>query len=111
MFERLINKILRQEKVEGIIEVSLVSDLEIRRLNQKFRKKDQPTDVLSFYLGEDGFIGDIIISPETAKKNASLYGLGYRQELKRLVVHGVLHLLGYQHGRRMRHAEEIYQKF
>ncbi|MFH1347317.1 MAG: rRNA maturation RNAse YbeY, partial [Candidatus Margulisiibacteriota bacterium] len=44
------------------------------------------------------------------KRNAQRYGVSYREEMTRLVIHGVLHLLGYEHGRKMRHAEEIYKK-
>lgn len=110
MFQNLIKKILRKEKAKGIINLVLVDDPEIRRLNKKFRKKDKATDVLSFEMGEDGVLGDIAISEPTTKRNAKRYGVTYRQELKRLVVHGVLHLLGYDHGKEMRRAEETYQK-
>ena len=118
MFNQLIGKILKNESLEisrdkkgkGSINLVLITDQEIRRLNREFRGKDKPTDVLAFSMGEDGVLGDIAISTETAKKNAKRYGVSYRAELKRLVIHGVLHLLGYDHGRKMRHAEEIYQK-
>ncbi|OGC25015.1 rRNA maturation RNase YbeY [candidate division WOR-1 bacterium RIFOXYB2_FULL_42_35] len=111
MFQTLIRKILRKEKVRGIINLVIVDDRQIRKLNKKYRKKDQATDVLSFEMGEDGVIGDIAIAEPTTRKNAQQYGVTYRQELKRLVIHGVLHLLGYDHGRKMRDAEKIYQEF
>ncbi|MDD5382843.1 MAG: rRNA maturation RNase YbeY [Candidatus Margulisbacteria bacterium] len=108
--KNLIKKILRSEKRTGEVNLVLMGDAEIRRLNRRFRHKDKATDVLAFPLGEDGILGDIAISTETAKKNAVKYGNRYQQELKRLVVHGVLHLLGYDHGKRMSRAEKIYQK-
>jgi len=110
LFNRLIKSILKKEKAEGKVNLVLVGDQEIHRLNKKFRKKDKPTDVLAFPMGEEGILGDIAISTETTKRNATRYGVSYRQELKRLVIHGVLHLVGYDHGRKMRDAEEIYQK-
>ena len=106
MFDQLIKKILKNEKRQGTINLILIDDREIRRLNAAFRHKDKPTDVLAFPMDEDGVIGDIAISTETTKRNAKRYGVGYREELKRLVVH----LLGYDHGKRMRNAEKIYQK-
>lgn len=110
MFDRLIRKILKNEKRQGTINLVLVDDKEIQRLNATFRHKDKPTDVLAFPMNEDGILGDIAISTETTERNARRYGVGYKAELKRLVVHGVLHLLGYDHGKRMRDAEKIYQK-
>lgn len=110
MFEQLIKKIIKGEKKQGEIDLSFVADRKIHELNKKFRKKDRPTDVLSFnYDGK--ILGDVIISRETTRRNAKKYGVAYHDEVKRLVIHGTLHVLGYDHGRRMRHAEEIYSKF
>ncbi|MBU0502524.1 MAG: rRNA maturation RNase YbeY, partial [Candidatus Margulisbacteria bacterium] len=53
----------------------------------------------------------IAISTETTKSNAKKYGVSYKQELKRLVIHGVLHLCGYKHGKEMQNAEKNYQKY
>lgn len=108
--ERLINKIIKEERGKGKINLVFVKDKKIKDLNKQFRKKNKPTDVLAFLMGEDGILGDIAISVETARKNARAYRVPYEQEIKRLVVHGTLHLLGYDHGKKMRHAEEIYQK-
>ena len=110
MFDRLAQKILKREKAKGKINIKLMGDGEIRELNRKFRKKDKATDVLAFPLKEEGILGDIAISTETTGRNAKRYGISYKSELKRLVVHGVLHLLGYDHGRKMSDAEKIYQK-
>lgn len=101
---------IRKEKNDGRVDVSLVNDRTIRRLNRSFRRKDKPTDVLAFRYGEKGILGDVVISKDTALRNAKRYGVSYRRELKRLVIHGVLHVLGYDHGRKMSHAEEIYAK-
>ena len=111
MFKQLIKKILTRERGKGKINLVLVTDAEIRKLNREFRGKDKPTDVLAFPMNEDGVLGDIAISRDTARAQAKRYGVSYRAELKRLTVHGVLHLLGYEHGRKMRSAEETYQKY
>jgi rRNA maturation RNase YbeY len=91
----------------------LVSDREIERLNAAYRGKHRPTDVLSFpWKGETrqggnglcgaelrDFLGDIVISMETARRNARLERHSVGNEIRWLVLHGVLHLLGYDHER------------
>ena len=106
-----MKKILKKEGIKGTIDFVLVNDHEIRQLNKKFRGKDKATDVLAFPMEEDGILGDIAISTATTKRNAKRYGVSYKSELKRLFIHGVLHLAGYKHGREMRSAEKTYQKF
>lgn len=110
MYNRLVKTILRKEGRGGIINLVLVDDKKIRALNKKFRGKDKPTDVLSFLMDEDGVLGDIAVSVETTRRNAKRYQVTYQRELKRLVVHGALHLCGYEHGRKMANAEKNYQK-
>ncbi|MDR0310568.1 MAG: rRNA maturation RNase YbeY [Acidobacteriota bacterium] len=82
--------------------VIFVGETAIRRLNDKWRKKDHATDVLSFaYGGEivDGlpFLGEIVIAPEIAASRAAEYGVSPEREMRKLIVHGTLHLLGYDH--------------
>lgn len=90
------------------IEVSFVSDEQIKEVNLQFRDIDDSTDVLSFPLGVDGkydtnpetgakMLGDVLISVEHAKAQAELYGHGFEREIAFLTVHSVLHLLGYDH--------------
>ena len=110
MLDNLVKKIIKREKRTGRIDVSLVNDRLIHQLNWKFRKKDRPTDVLSFAYPGEGILGDVIISRETTRRNAQKYGVSYGQEVKRLVIHGTLHVLGYDHGRKMSHAEEVCAK-
>jgi len=80
--------------VSGEVAVLIAGNDRIRELNRRFRKKNQPTDVLSFPR-ESG--GDIAISAEIARQNAGLYGHAFSNELKILVLHGILHLAGYDH--------------
>jgi probable rRNA maturation factor len=92
-------EVLGLSKVE--LSIALVSDPQIKRLNKLYRNKDKPTDVLSFPIGEKVedwlILGDIVISVDTAKRQAKELGHSLEEELKRLLVHGLVHLLGYDH--------------
>ncbi len=111
---------------EASLTVCLVSDAEIARMNEKFRKKKGPTDVLSFPTvarrrpvrlrrgsrpvkpGE--YLGDIAISPSTARRYAKKNGRTLSSELQVLILHGVLHLLGYDHETDHGQMDKIEQK-
>jgi probable rRNA maturation factor len=88
-------------KKKLIVSVTFVTASQMKRLNRVYRKKDRPTDVLSFNMDEGKLLGDVIICPQVAKRNAREYGTSYRAEIARLAVHGFLHLLGYDHGKKM----------
>lgn len=76
----------------------ITDDAELQRLNRDFRKIDQATDVLSFPSGQSlGFLGDISISFEQARRQAAEYGHEVGKEIEILMLHGVLHLLGMDH--------------
>ncbi len=90
------------------INVTIVDDAEIKKINKEFRDIDNATDVLSFPLGENGeydinpennafMLGDVVISIEHAMAQADLYGHGFEREIAFLTIHSVLHLLGYDH--------------
>ena len=91
------------------VDITIVDDEEIHQLNRDYRNVDRPTDVLSFALDEDDedepellegqlhLLGDIIISAETAARQAEEFGHGLEREIVYLAVHGLLHLLGYDH--------------
>jgi len=81
------------------LSIALVSDREMRALNRRFRGKDRPTDVLSFPLDEPGSLGDVVISLQTARRQAGEGGWPLAVELRRLLAHGILHCRGYDHGR------------
>lgn len=97
---------------EAEVDVTIVDDEEIHALNREYRGMDKPTDVLSFALDEDSegsdepelvggpeehLYGDIIISAQTALRQAEEYGHGLEREMTYLAVHGMFHLLGYDH--------------
>ena len=96
-------------KKNSEVSLLLTSDREIQYLNKVYRDKDTPTDVLSFSMNEgldsftdndeidDYLLGDIVISIETAQRNAELAEISLMQEINILIIHGLLHLLGYDH--------------
>ena len=94
---------LDQENMAGSAELSvlLVGADHIKRLNARFAGNDYATDVLSFPMMEDEevspVLGDIVIAPEVAQQNAQRLGHSLDEELEILLVHGILHLLGYDH--------------
>ena len=80
----------------GAVTVAILPDSRVKALNRKYRRKDAGTDVLSFS-GTGDFLGDIAISRGIAKKQANLLGHSLSTELRVLALHGLLHLLGYDH--------------
>jgi probable rRNA maturation factor len=91
--------VLRAERRSAAISVSFLGRERMRRLNARWKGRDQPTDVLAFALPapRGTLVGDIYICPWVASREARARGIPLRQELRRLVVHGVLHVLGYDH--------------
>ena len=77
--------------------IAFVSDQSIRRLNRQFRGIDKATDVLSFPADDSDNLGDIAISVETAARQAKENGLEFDDEVAQLILHGLLHLCGYDH--------------
>lgn len=125
LIRRACNAVLEFEKFDGPAEISVtfVDNAKIAELNNEYRNKPMPTDVLSFPLGDDGvydinasngckMLGDIVISMERAMEQAELYGHALQREVAFLTVHSMLHLLGYDHENggleavRMREKEE-----
>ena len=81
----------------GHVTVAIVSDARVRALNRRFRKKDSATDVLSFPSGERGHLGDVVIAAGVARRQAREAGHSLQTEIRVLALHGLLHLLGYDH--------------
>ncbi len=97
------------------ISLSLVDDRVIRELNREWRGKDKPTDVLSFPAGEvPGYkyrvLGDIIVSVPYTDRQAKELAVPFKEELVRLIAHGLLHLLGYDHERSEKDAKIMFDK-
>ncbi|HSF59250.1 MAG TPA: rRNA maturation RNase YbeY, partial [Candidatus Binatia bacterium] len=86
------------------LSIALVNNKEIRKLNAKYRRKDSPTDVLSFPAANGlpmnvRLLGDVVISVEKAEEQAKQRGRTVNEETVTLLIHGILHLLGYDHER------------
>ena len=82
---------------EAEVSITLTNDKEIHKLNKKYRGIDKPTNVLSFELGDDLLLGDIYISLDTVKREADIAGITVAEHTAHMVVHGMLHLQGYDH--------------
>jgi probable rRNA maturation factor len=102
-FERLLGELSARYRLsDPEVTLAFVGERAIRTLNRKFLKKDRPTDVLSFPLGEKGadgkfYLGDIVIAVPVAFRQSRAKGHGLDRELRLLAIHGFLHLLGYDH--------------
>ena len=104
--ENMIEKVMDHLGCQNTeVSILLTRDKDIRLLNKEFRSIDQPTDVLSFPQNQDEnpsipgkkILGDIAVSLDTAKIQANEHGLFLKEEIVLLLIHGILHLLGYDH--------------
>ena len=117
-FKKILETVARGLKLKRSVEVSvnLVSESKIRELNRKYRKKDKPTDVLSFPLNPTFHVphstfqdfGDIFICLSIAKKEAKRENISIEKKLAQLTVHGFLHLSGYDHEISKKYAKEMF---
>ncbi len=103
-YEEFVAGTLRKMKLNpNNIAIAFVTDSEITRLNKNYRKKNKPTDVLSFpaqsgkRVNKKKFLGDIAIAPAVARRYAKKNGRTLENEICILILHGILHLLGYDH--------------
>jgi probable rRNA maturation factor len=105
VFNQFLNNLFEsvEEAQRKPAAIAFVSDRKMRQLNKEFRGKDKTTDVLSFPFeadefdtGED-FLGDIVISLEQAARQSAENGFDLATEIKQLILHGILHLCGYDH--------------
>jgi probable rRNA maturation factor len=100
--KEIIKFVLREmEKDNSELSLVLCNNDYIHFYNKEYRNKDYPTDVLSFVdgerMGKITYLGDIIISIDKVKSQSEEYGVSFEEEFSRLLVHGILHLLGYDH--------------
>ncbi len=106
----------RLDLAETELSILLVDDREMRVLNRRYRGIDRATDVLAFAQREgagrtpDGLLGDVVISVDTAKRQAREAGSSLGTEADRLLIHGLLHLLGYDHERSATEARRMQRR-
>jgi probable rRNA maturation factor len=96
------------------LSVLLVDDVQIQELNQRYLRRDKPTNVLAFPMREGEFstlhpnlLGDLAISVETARRQSNRFGLSHMEMVILLMIHGILHLLGYEHEGTEKGAREM----
>lgn len=94
---RFATRVQRELAIEGEVNIRVTSNREMQALNRRFRKKNKPTDVLTFPSAGQETKGDIAISLEIAAANAAELGHSLATEVKVLILHGMLHLAGYDH--------------
>jgi len=101
-----LGKLEKQPRTNASLTIVFVRDRKIRELNRDYRSKDYATDVLSFQANEDGaidefaeadYLGDIVISVEAAIRQADEAEISFEREVEELLMHGILHLCGYDH--------------
>ncbi len=125
-FKKLAKDVLIGEGKGGaVISIAFIEKEEIKKINKQYLKRDYPTDVLSFSEAEVDYsekkeqvgakiLGEIVICPSRVEKNAKELGLTFEKELNRVLIHGILHLLGYDHegsekeAKRMKKKEDYY---
>ncbi|MDD5146584.1 MAG: rRNA maturation RNase YbeY [Candidatus Pacebacteria bacterium] len=113
--------VLAQEQIAaGGFSLVVVGQKRMAALNKMYRRKKGPTDVLAFSEREassifprvslDQGLGEIVVCLDIIKKNSKKYGVSFQRELVRIVIHGILHLIGYDHERSKKAAEEMSKK-
>lgn len=122
-FKRVAKAVLEGEKKEGNLSIALVGQGRIRELNKKYRKKNKVTDVLAFpeskvllkrlkmsAFQESRGLGEIVICLREIKKNGKKFSSVFEKELARVLIHGILHLLGEDHERTEKEAKKMTDK-
>jgi len=109
------NTLVRLAAPGSELSVALVDDAEMQTLNRNYRDQDRPTDVLAFPMdphegGGENLLGDVVISLETAVRQAAERDMTPADEVRTLLVHGFLHLLGYDHERSPAEARRMFRK-
>ncbi|HVK60004.1 MAG TPA: rRNA maturation RNase YbeY [Bdellovibrionales bacterium] len=97
------NRLAKSELV-----IAFINADEMKKMNKQFRGKNYATDVLSFESDEPGVLGELVICPQVIVKQAAEHGLKNRHELGYMVLHGILHLLGFDHEQSKREAERMF---
>lgn len=107
-FMKIAKKVLEKEKEEKTeLSIALVGQARIKELNKKYRKKNRVTDVLSFNYDDSG---EVVICLKETRKNALKYQSTFKRESARALIHGILHLLGYDHEKTEIGAEKMEEK-
>ena len=105
--KKVVKKVLKKENKENInLSIAFIGPKRIESLNKKYRGKNQVTDILAF----NQELPELIICPRKIRKNAKKYALPFEKELIRCLIHGTLHILGYDHEKSEKKAREMKEK-
>jgi len=107
--KKIAQKVLEEEKEKKDLSIAFIGPGKIRKLNKQYRGKNRVTDVLAFS-GEEFFLGEIVICPKEVAQNAEKFGQSFKKELSLCLIHGVLHLLGYNHEISKEKAKKMKEK-
>lgn len=105
--------LLKKQKIKGLhagahLNLVFLNTAPAKKLNLQYRKKNYATDVLSFAGDRHQLLGELVLCPQVLKKQAKEHGLSYRDELTYMILHGILHLLGYDHERDQKQAKVMF---
>lgn len=107
--KRVARKVLEDKKTKcRDLSIVLVKPGKMKELNKKYRKKNRPTDVLSFKYNDNS--GEIVICPKEVKKNAEKFSSNFKKESAKVLIHGILHLFGFDHEVSKRKAKVMEEK-
>ena len=121
--KKITEEVLKKEKKNNLeVSIAFLNQRKMRELNKKYLRRNYPTDVLSFSFSKKeqakprikNIFGEVIICPEKVLKNSRKIGADFKKEMARVLIHGTLHLLGYNHegkekeSKTMRKKEEYY---
>jgi probable rRNA maturation factor len=104
---KIAQEVLRKEKRN--LSIALVGEKRMKELNRKYRRKNRATDVLSFAQKEIG-LGEIVLCPSQIKKNSRKFSITFIKELVKVLIHGILHLQGYDHEKSEKEAKFMENK-
>jgi len=108
-FKKIAKKVLMKERNSNLnLSIALVGPNIIKGLNKRYRKKNRPTDVLSFTYNKGS--GEVVICPQVIRENAKKFRTTFKKELDRVLIHGILHLLGYDHEKSAAEAKKMEKK-
>ncbi len=107
--KKVLEFVFSHEEKSGDVSVAFVKPEEIAKLNEEYRGKEGPTDVLSFPYGDE-MLGEIVICPDVVKENSERFQTTFDDEMLLTLVHAALHLCGYDHERSTENAEEMFRR-
>ncbi len=109
LFKKIAKKVLMKEQKGDLnLSIALVGQKVIKGLNKRYRKKNRPTDVLSYMYSKNA--SEIVICPQVVKQNAKKFGTTFKKELARVLIHGILHLAGYNHEKKKTETKKMKEK-